>query len=110
MSSNDSSAIRPPNGQEGSLITVRVTPRAKQTAITEIASDAIRIRLQSPPVDGKANKTLLKALSNWLNVPGSTITLMKGEKSRIKQLHVAGLPPATTLERLTQQAHTTGGR
>ena len=44
-------------------IKIRVTPRAKKTEITETLADGtLKIKLKSPPVDGKANEELIKFL------------------------------------------------
>jgi uncharacterized protein (TIGR00251 family) len=81
-------------------LTLRVTPRAKNTAITEITDELIRIRIQSPPVDGKANKVLLKTLAKWLSIPASHLTLISGEKSRIKRVLIPSLPAPEIRQRL----------
>ena len=81
-------------------LTLRVTPRAKNTAITEITDELIRIRIQSPPVDGKANKVLLKTLAKWLSLPASHLTLISGEKSRIKRVLIPGLRQKEVHQRL----------
>jgi uncharacterized protein (TIGR00251 family) len=49
---------------------------------------ALRLRLQAPPVDGKANQALVKWLAGCLDVPQQAVTLARGETSRRKQLRV----------------------
>ena len=88
-----------PAADGGTRLTVRVTPWARETAISEITPEAVRIRIQSPPVDGKANKVLLKSLAKWLAVPASHLSLLSGEKSRTKRIHIP-LPPETVRARL----------
>jgi uncharacterized protein (TIGR00251 family) len=55
------------------------------------ASMALRLRLQAPPVDGKANQALVKWLAGRLGVPQQAVTLARGETSRRKQLRVQRL-------------------
>ena len=81
-------------------LTLRVTPRAKNTAITEITDELIRIRIQSPPVDGKANKALLKFMATKLGLKRRQIRITAGESSRNKQLTLSGITPQQLLERL----------
>ncbi|MBT6842586.1 MAG: DUF167 domain-containing protein [Candidatus Melainabacteria bacterium] len=45
---------------------------------------AMKIKLNSPPVDGAANKALIKFLAKHLTVSPSRLTIVKGEKSRYK--------------------------
>lgn len=70
-------------------IKIRVTPRAKKTEITETLADGtLKIKLKSPPVDGKANEELIKFLSEYFSVPKNKITILKGEKGRNKKIEI----------------------
>lgn len=48
----------------------------------------LRIYLTAVPVDGKANKELIKLLSEKLNVGKNKISIIKGEKSKEKIIEV----------------------
>ncbi len=48
----------------------------------------LRIYLTAVPVDGKANKELIKLLSEELNISKSKINIIKGEKSKEKIIEV----------------------
>src|SRR5260370_2398375 len=61
--------------KEGLLLTVRVTPRSARDEIVGTHGDALRIRLNAPPVDGKANDRLRRFLSKRLEVPPSPIQI-----------------------------------
>jgi len=73
----------------GVAVTVRVTPRAARSAIAGERDDCLLIRLQAPPVDGKANKALLAFLAESLGVPKSAVQLMAGAKSRVKRVLIS---------------------
>jgi len=65
---------------------------------------AMRLRLQAPPVDGKANKLLIKFLSSVFGVRKNQITIVGGEKSRDKRLLVdSELEDAEFLKRLERK-------
>jgi len=75
------------------LIDVHVVPNAARTQVVglhgEAGQQALRLRLQAPPVDGKANQALVKWLAACLGVPQQAVTLARGETSRRKQLRVS---------------------
>ena len=80
---------------DGAILTVKVQPRASATALAGVDPEWLRIRLQAPPVDGKANKALRAYLAKTLGVPKRSVTLISGETSRLKRVGIAGLPLAT---------------
>lgn len=82
---------------EGVRLRIRVTPRAKRTALTGHVNvdgrPALAIRLAAPPVDGAANKALIFFLAEALGVPRSAIRIVAGETSRLKTVTIAGVAP-----------------
>lgn len=80
-------------------LAVKVTPNAKRSEVIGwIASgeaggcgEALRIKLKAPPVDGKANKELIAFLAKTFGLPKTAVTIVRGEKSRVKSLEIAGL-------------------
>ncbi|WP_431098250.1 DUF167 domain-containing protein [Polaromonas aquatica] len=74
------------------LLDVHVVPNAAKTQAVglygEAGQMALRLRLQAPPVDGKANQALMKWLAVCLGIPQQAVTLARGETSRRKQLRV----------------------
>jgi len=80
------------DGTIGAAITVRVTPRTARDEIHDILDDGtIKIRLTAPPVEGKANKELVKFLSSILDVPPSAIEILAGQSGHDKLLSIMGL-------------------
>lgn len=77
------------DGKKGAAIAIRVTPRAPKNEIVQVMGDGtIKIRLTAPPVDGKANKELIKFLSEVLDVPKSKIEIIAGKTSRDKLISI----------------------
>jgi uncharacterized protein (TIGR00251 family) len=70
---------------------IRVIPRARKDEVAERRGDAIVVRLQAPPVEGAANKALLKFLAKALGVRPADLTVVAGEKSRDKVVQIEGL-------------------
>ncbi len=63
-----------------------VQPGAKESAIAGLYGDVLKIRLKARAVDGKANAALIAFLASELDVPPSSITLLKGSRNRLKTL------------------------
>lgn len=72
------------------IINVYVQPGAKQTEIVGFYGDALKIRLASPPIDGRANDALLKYLAQIFDVPLRQVELKRGDKSRNKKVAIIG--------------------
>lgn len=79
------------DSKEGLIIHVHATPRASKNQIQGLHGNALKIRLQAPPVDGKANETLIEFLANALGIPQRQITLLSGQTSRQKRLRLQGI-------------------
>lgn len=77
----------------GVLLAVAVTPNAKRTAADGLHDGALRVRLAAPPVDGKANDTLVAWLAEELGLPRRAVRLLRGQTARRKQLEI-DLPAA----------------
>ena len=73
---------------DGCYMNIYVSPNAKSTSIEGTRNGRLKVRIASPPVDGKANKELLRFLVNRLDVRRSDIKLVAGEKSKYKRLFV----------------------
>ena len=74
----------------GATFAVKVHPRARRNAITGEVSDALKLALTAPPVEGKANQACIEFLAHFLNVPRSSVTIVGGQTSRNKVVRVAG--------------------
>ena len=72
---------------------VKVVPRASKNQIVGIEGDAIKIRLNAPPVEGKANDALIAFLAAALAVPRARIEIVTGQTSRRKILRVRWIAP-----------------
>jgi len=71
------------------ILTVRVIPRASKDEIQGVMGDALKIRIQAPPVEGKANAYLVKFLSKHWKIPRTSIEILSGETGRNKRLKIA---------------------
>jgi len=72
----------------GFRLAVQISPNGKKSEILSATDDALRIRLQAPPVDGKANEALIRFIADRLNLPKSSIKIMHGFTNRRKLLEI----------------------
>ncbi|MEN8177044.1 MAG: DUF167 family protein [Pseudomonadota bacterium] len=71
------------------ILRLRIQPKASRNAfVAPYGDDYYKVAISSPPVDGKANKQLIKFLSKNFGLPRSKISLESGEKSRSKSLRL----------------------
>ena len=82
------------------LLKLRIHPGAKRSQVNGIFNHALKIDLQAPPVDGKANAALLKFLAGELKLPKAAIELKSGECSRDKVVRISGMTPETIISAL----------
>lgn len=63
-----------------------VQPGSKKCAISGVYGDRVKVLIQAPPVDGKANKALCSYLSRCLGIKKTQVQIEKGFKNRRKDL------------------------
>ena len=73
---------------QGIRLVVQITPNAKRTEVVGETEDALKIKLQAPPVDGKANDMLVRFLSDVLDVSKSAVHIVRGQTSRKKLIEI----------------------
>lgn len=73
---------------DGVEIFLSIKPGSKKNEIVGLYACRLKINVNSPPQDGKANKELINFLSSKCNIPKSRFELRKGENSRIKTLFI----------------------
>lgn len=85
---------------DGTVIVCRIQPGARKDSIEGLREDQLVIRLCAPPVEGKANKSLQRFISEHLRVAKSKVVIKSGEKARTKVLYIEGIGPDEVKERL----------
>lgn len=75
-----------------SILEVQVKPNAKHQKIEQTADGVWIVHLQSPPVDGKANKELIQLLAKHLGIPKSRLQIKTGATSRRKRVEILAQP------------------
>jgi uncharacterized protein YggU (UPF0235/DUF167 family) len=75
-------------------------PKSSKSEIKIDQFGNIKIYLNSPPVDGKANIECIHLLSAKLKIAKSNISVEKGDHVRNKRISVSGMSIEDVMERL----------
>lgn len=70
------------------ILNIRLQPRASRDEIVGLHQDRLKIRITTPPVDGKANAHLLRYLAAEFGVAKSAVTLLAGKTGRDKRVAI----------------------
>lgn len=91
--------IRHSQDDRGLVFAVRIVPRASRSEIVGEYDGALRVRIAAPPVDGAANKELIRTLAKIFKLPQNAVEIVSGATSKGKVVRVRGAD-AATLERV----------
>ncbi len=75
----------------GIALRLHVIPKSSRTAVCGLHGDALKIKVQAPPVDGAANKAIQKFLAKKFRVSRSSVQLLTGASSRQKEFLINGI-------------------
>ena len=85
---------------EGTLLSVKLQPRASSNEIANALGSELRIRVTAPPVDSAANEALVRFLAEVLDCPRSSVVMVRGQASRHKVIRLHGLTAEEAAARL----------
>jgi uncharacterized protein (TIGR00251 family) len=77
--------------EKGVIISLYILPNAPKSQVIGEHNGALKIKIQAPPVDGKANEEIVRFLSKKLEISKSKIEILKGDKSKLKKVLIEGL-------------------
>jgi uncharacterized protein len=85
-------------------LAVRVQPRAAKDEIAGVVEGALKVRLQAPAVENRANDALVEFLALLLKRPKSAVRILSGERSRNKRIEIHGVSKQQVLGLLVHEA------
>jgi hypothetical protein len=74
----------------GTILNLHCQPGAKVTKVVGLHNGCLKISLQAPAIENKANELLLAWLSKQLRVPQKQIQFVSGQNSRNKRVEIWG--------------------
>ena len=72
-------------------IQVQIQPRSSRDQIVGFHDGKLKIKISTPPVDGKANHALIEFMAKALGVSKSKVEIVKGHKSKLKTIKITGI-------------------
>ena len=67
---------------------ITAKPNAHQERIEQVNATHFVVSVTEPPVQGKANRAIVKALANHFHVPPSAVAILHGHTSKHKTIEV----------------------
>ena len=74
------------------IFTVHAKPGAKQNALEWMDEDTLTISVTARAEQGKANAAILELLAEELKMPKTSLEIVRGATTRLKQIHVPDRP------------------
>jgi len=91
--------------RDGAVIfAVRVQPRASKDEIAGEMGGALKVRLRAPAVEDRANEALVEFLADLLKTSRSAVSILSGERSRVKRIEIRGVTRQQVLNLLVHEA------
>ena len=82
--------------RDGVVLSLHCQPRAKASRVVGLHDDRLKLQLQAPPLENRANEALVAWLADQLSLPHKQIEILTGHTNRQKRVLVRG----TTLEQV----------
>jgi uncharacterized protein len=83
-------------------IPVRVRPSARENAIVGVEDGTVIVRVTAPAIKGRANEAVRRLVAKQLGVARSSVTIVRGHRSRDKLVEIQGLELSAVLDVLAR--------
>jgi len=71
------------------LLQLHIQPGARHNQVVALHGDRLKLKINAPPVDGRANEELIEYLSQCFDTSKSNVTLVRGVQGRSKTVCIA---------------------
>jgi uncharacterized protein (TIGR00251 family) len=86
------------------VFSIRMQPRASRDEVAGVVEGALKVRIQAPAVETRANEAVCEYLSTLLKTPKSAVRILGGERSRVKRVEIRGVHPRDVLALFSHDA------
>jgi uncharacterized protein (TIGR00251 family) len=77
--------------KEHLTLKIKVEPRSSRSEVVGPYGEALKVKLTSPPVEGKANKELVEVLAKEFGIPKKDVEIISGQSSKNKTVRLTGV-------------------
>jgi uncharacterized protein len=91
-------------GKDAVTILVRVLPCTSPSEVVGETAGALKIRVQAPALENRANQELIAFLAELLKTPKAAVRISSGERSRVKRVELRGVTREQVLRLLEHEA------
>ena len=67
---------------------ITVKPNSRKNKVTRAMDGTLVVHVNVPPIEGKANEKVIEVLSEYLNKPKQSISIVSGFKGKNKIIEV----------------------
>jgi len=85
--------------KKGVEIKLLVLPRSSHSKIVGLHNDAVKIKLNKPPIDGQANAECCRVAAKYFGVSKTRVSILRGASSRQKTILVEGVSVADIIDK-----------
>ena len=78
--------------------------RASRDEIAGVIDGALKVRIQTPAIENRANEAACEYLATLLKMPKSAVRILGGERSRRKRVEIRGVQPGEVLALVSHEA------
>jgi uncharacterized protein (TIGR00251 family) len=100
---NDQSPFR--QQKLGVEISLHVLPNAPKNQIIGLYDGKLKIKINAPPVDGKANEAIIDFFSGYLKISKNKLQIIRGENAKSKTILILGIPLETLRNHLLENTN-----
>ena len=73
------------------VINIKVEPRSSHPGIAGPYGEGLKVKLTSPPVEGRANEELIEILAKEFKIRKKDVEIISGKKSKNKIVRLLGV-------------------
>ena len=79
-----------------------VQPRCPREGVGPVVGDRLKVSVNAPPVEGKANQAVQRVLAEAFGMPRSAVTILRGETGKRKTVRIAGITAAVAKQMIAK--------
>lgn len=86
---------------DGVVLSLHCQPGAKASRVVGLHDERLKLQLQAPPLENRANEALVAWLADQLSLPRKQIEILSGHTSRQKRVLARGVTREQVERRFT---------